>query len=564
MEVKLELPRSKIILYIILIICISLGLKLYTTDFSLPVNSDNLLFTVHAIAHANGDFSQSGHVGIGWSLFVSPFFSLIDSDNFIDYSNTIRILSLSVAICSIPVMYAICRKFFEQKYSLLGASLFAFEPHLNHNAGAGYTEPLFIITILSSFYFILNKNTIYIIPSMILVGAVYWMRPNGFILFFIITIIYFIIFRGQKHYFRNYALGLTLFLIVISPMLLQKYDQFGEPFFSTYSEKIFAGSYEKIAGENTAKLNPSLMAYIENEGLDALLENYVLAGFFNTFVVLSKLSLPYLFILIPFGILFSFRAFDQDRKYIRANWIFILLSLASMIIVISVIPERRFLFFLLPFLMIFSIIPIQRVVEYGLSTFSFTNKQKNIFLIIIILIIIILSSYFTIFQYGKPDIIFENEKQDFAKFVVNNLHGTSLREFGPATDYVVYEIVTDPPGQFKQYKINSDWKEYQELGDGENRYTEKSIYGESLGELVKNGQEFEDTDLDLPTGNKKSLKYIIAKEQNNFYPFLSDLYSNEDSYPYMIKIFDSQESGYKKLKVKVFEIDYEKFSNVDE
>ncbi len=146
---------------------------------------------------------------------------------------------------------------------------------------------------------------------------------------------------------------------------------------------------------------------------------------------------------------------------------------------------------------------------------------------------------------------------------MNNLHGTSLREFGPATDYVVYEIITDPPGQFKQYKINTDWKEYQELGDDKNGYTEKSIYGESLGELVKNGQEFEDTDLDLPVGNKKSLKYIIVKEQNSFYPFLSDLYSNEDNYPYMIKIFDSQELGYKKLKVKVFEIDYEKFSNID-
>ena len=67
----------------------------------------------------------------------------------------------------------------------------------------------------------------------------------------------------------------------------------------------------------------------------------------------------------------------------------------------------------------------------------------------------------------------------------------------------------------------------------------------------------------MPVGNKKSLKYIIVKEQNSFYPFLSDLYSNEDNYPYMIKIFDSQELGYKKLKVKVFEIDYEKFSNID-
>ena len=359
METTLQLSRSKIIFFLVIIIGISLGLKLYSTDFSLPVYSDNLLFTLHAIAHTNGDFSQTSYVGIGWSLFVSPFFSLIDSDNFIDYSNTIRAISLALATCAIPVMYLVCRKFFDYKYSFVGASLFAFEPHLNYNAGAAFTEPLFIITILSSFYFVLSKNTKYIIPSLIIAGGIFWIRPNGFIIFLIITIIYLITLRGQKHYFRNYALGLTLFLIVISPMLLQKYDQFGDPFYSYYSERIFAGSYEQLLGENTGKLNPTAMDYIKNEGLGSLLENYILKGFFNTLFVLSKISLPYLFILIPFGILFSFRAFDQDRNYIKANWIFILLSIASMLIVIAVIPERRFFYFLLPFLIIFSIIPFK-------------------------------------------------------------------------------------------------------------------------------------------------------------------------------------------------------------
>ena len=551
MESTLQLSRSKIILCLVLIISISLCLKLYSTDFSLPVNSDNLLFTLHAIAHTNGDFSQTSYVGIGWSLFVSPFFSLINSDNFIDYSNTIRVISMSLATCSIPVMYIVSRKFFDHKYALLGASLLAFEPHLNYNAGLGFTEPLFIITILSSFYFVLSKNTKYIIPSLILAGGIFWIRPNGFIIFLIITIIYLITLRGQKHYFRNYALGLTLFLIVISPMLLQKYDQFGDPFYSYYSERIFAGSYEQLLGENTGKLNPTAIDYIKNEGLGSLLENYVLQGLLNMLMLLPKISLPYLIILIPFGIIFSFRAFDQDRNYIKANWIFILLSIASMLIVIAVIPEKRFLFFLLPFLIIFSVIPIQRVVEYGLSTFSFTKKQKNTFLIIVIFIVIILSSYFTVFQYGKPDLVFENEKKDFAKFAINNLHGKVLREFGPATDYVAYQIITNPPEQFKQYKIGSEWAEYQELDKNEKVIESISIYGKSLSELVENGKEFE-------------LEYIIAKKEKNFYPFLSDLYSNEENYPYMIKIFDSNEFAYKKLKVKVFEIDYEKFNKNNE
>ena len=548
MEATLQLSRSKIILCLILIISISLGLKLYSTDFSLPVNSDNMLYAINAIAHTNGDFSQAEHVGLGWSLFVSPFFSLINSDNFIDYSNTIRILSMSLATCSIPLMYMISRKFFDHKYALVGASLLGFEPHLNYNAGLGFTEPIFIITILSSFYFVLSKNTKYVIPSLILAGAVFWIRPNGFIIFLIITIIYFITLRGQKHYFRNYALGLTLFLIVISPILIQKYEQFGDPFYSYYSERVFAGSYEKLLGENTGELNPTMMDYIANEGLGSLLENYILKGFFNTLFVLSKISLPYLFILIPFGILFSFRAFDQDKNYVRANWIFILLSVASMLIVIAVIPERRFLYFLLPFLIIFSVIPIQRVVEYGLSTFSFTKKQKNIFLISVIFIVIILSSCFTVFGFGKPDVSFENEKKDFAKFVVDNLDGITLREFGPATDYVGYQLLTNPPGQFKQYKIGSDWNEYQKLDENQDGFKNLTIYGETLDELVENGKKFK-------------IKYIIAKEEKNFYPFLSDLYSNEENYPYMVKIFDSNEFGYKKLKVKVFQIDYEKFNN---
>jgi predicted small secreted protein len=222
-----------------------------------------------------------------------------------------------------------------------------------------------------------------------------------------------------------------------------------------------------------------------------------------------------------------------------------------MLIVIAVIPERRFLYFLLPFLIIFSVIPIQRVVEYGLSTFSFTKKQKNIFLIIVIFIVIILSGCFTVFGFGKPDVSFENEKKDFAKFVINNIDGKVLREFGPATDYVVYQIITEPTAQFKQYKINSEWKDYQELDENEDGFNTISIDGKSLGELVENGKEFE-------------LKYIIAKKEKNFYPFLSDLYSNEENYPYMVKIFDSNEFAYKKLKVKVFEIDYEKFNKNNE
>jgi hypothetical protein len=47
----------------------------------------------------------------------------------------------------------------------------------------------------------------------------------------------------------------------------------------------------------------------------------------------------------------------------------------------------------------------------------------------------------------------------------------------------------------------------------------------------------------------------------NLVEYSKRLYDNEEKYPYLEKVFDSEESGYKKFKVKVFEIDYDKFND---
>ena len=43
--------KKLIICFLIVISLISLGFKLYLVDFSIPVNSDNLDYTLNAIAH---------------------------------------------------------------------------------------------------------------------------------------------------------------------------------------------------------------------------------------------------------------------------------------------------------------------------------------------------------------------------------------------------------------------------------------------------------------------------------------------------------------------------------
>ena len=189
--------------------------------------------------------------------------------------------------------------------------------------------------------------------------------------------------------------------------------------------------------------------------------------------------------------------------------------------------------------MIFSVIPIQRVTEYGLSTFSFSRKQKALFLVIIIIIIIILSGLFTL-RYDKPDSELENEKLAFSNYALKNLNGVTQRDFGGSLEYILFLQVTSS-GDFKNYKINQDI-------DQNNKFSDITL------------QNYETLELFIKNAQKYNLKYLISnKIDTGMNPLIDGLYSNHQKYPFLKKIFDSDSEGYKKLKIKVFEIDYNSF-----
>jgi hypothetical protein len=536
------MKKKDIIIYLICIASISLCFKLFLVDFSIPVNSDNLAYVLNGIAHSNGDFDHPPSRSIGWSLFLSPFFSLMNSNDFLDYSNMAKIISIGVSTATIFLVYKVGRKFFDDKYSLVAACLFAFLPQLNYSSVMAFSEPLFTFSILASFYFLLNSKSKFVILALVFAAFSYWIRLNGIIFLLIISITYILTFKKSRIFLKNYGIGLVIFLIIISPMFLQKYEQFGDPFYSSYQGTMFSKNYEELIANLSLNTETSPSLYIENNGILDFIYTFSISGFFNSMILLSKLSFPYLFILIPFGILFSFRAFDQKSQYTKANWIFILSSIFLMSFVLSVIPEKRFLFFLMPFLVLFSVIPIQRVTEYGLSTFSFSRKQKNIFLVIVIIIIIVLSGLFTL-RYEKLDPVLENEKIDFAKYALENLHGNTLRDFGGATDYIQSVILLDH-NNFQDFKI-SYWE--QGMKGQKLAYQETGVSASNIEDLVLKGELL-------------NLNYLISNQHSTFYyPYIDQVYHNEKQYSYLIKIFDSDEYGYKKLKIKVFEINYEQF-----
>ena len=225
------MQRTWIIFYFILIATVSLGLKLYTVDFTVLPSEDTFGYVLRGMAHNNGDFTEHPRKTLGWSIFISPFFHMTDSNNFLDYVNIARVLGLMISLIAIVPMYLLSRKFFDAKYSICAVGLFAFEPHLNHVSGLGMTEPLYILAIILSLYFILNKNSNYSYLSFLTIGLLWWIRWNGIVMLLIASIIFFTNFKRTPKLFLKYFACLAICLIVVSPMLIERNDQYGSPLF---------------------------------------------------------------------------------------------------------------------------------------------------------------------------------------------------------------------------------------------------------------------------------------------------------------------------------------------
>jgi hypothetical protein len=445
-------------------------------------------------------------------------------------------------------MYVLARKFFNEKYSIIAVSLFAFEPHLNFISGNAMGEPLLILVLITSMIFILNDKTKYHYIAFVFAGFCWWVKLEAFYPMIAIILIYFVVHRHKPNLLRNFSLCIVFLLIFISPLFIQRYIQFDDPFYVWYSGTILADDY---SGLLTSPEDTGITDFVEKHGILGLMDRLA-NGLTNLFNVLFRILYPYLFILIPFGILFSLRPIDQKLKNIKANWIMILTLIGVLVIPFAIIDERRFLFPLFPFLIILATIPIQRVTNYGLSTFSFNERQKSVFLVIVVGVLLLLSTAFTIgvgeFGYGLPNSALEYERIEFTEYLVKNFDGRILKDEG-VIDYLSYVSITSENNDFKSFKSPRGKNPYPDLYEP-GKVVWISVYGKTMEELITNGET-------------RELKYIgILEKGSYFFPFLNDLYHNEEKYPYMEKIFDSDEINYKEFKIKGFEINYKKFHDL--
>jgi hypothetical protein len=486
-----------------------LFLRVYYTPWYLPSNSpDAFIYLLKALSLAENNFQYFDPLFL-WPALLSVFFRLFSFDDYFGYMTVMRVISIIISSATIPLVYIISKQFIEKRYATISTFFFAVEPNLIENSIFAITEPLFIFLGLISFYFISQKDPRLYPLAFLSAGLAFDTRLNGIVLFLLLIVAIFL--KWKRNFVRIIVIGFVIFLASTISHIIIPLEDGKIPFLGR-----FINIRDVIVHGN---VTPS--TYVSNQNGTNIIKNAIISEFLHLF----RISIPYLILFFPIGILTVLTSLDQNKK--------ILLSAVIISLIIAVPQylesnEYRNLFFLIPFSCIFASIGLKKILAY--------NENEKLFLICLIAAIMLLSINFLKERYDV-DTILIHEKEDFGKFVVSNFRGNIT---GSHFNQIVHYI--------KNAKIN------------ESRY----------GLLISNN----DMSMDWPIGSvfdtkekltdyllKQKIQYIVVgNEPDKRFRIFTDVYYNEKDYPFLIKIFDSSENNYQKLRVKIFTIDYSKIN----
>ena len=272
---------------------LSLAIRLYLVPFDLVLGNDGTSYFWYAndvsiLGKLPNEISPNIDTQFpnnGWPIFLSGFFSLIDSTNFLDYMNAQRIISILISVVTVIPIYFLGRKFFNEKYSLVIAALFAFEPRLIENSLLGITEPLYLLLGTIALVLFLSKNNKIIIISFIAAALFCLIRYEGLLIIIPMTIMYFVRFHKNKKQILTYFIAIVIFTMILLPTGFLRSEATGDDGLTSH---VLAGG-EYYSG------------MIEDEGNSIMLE-FLSKGisFLGKYFLL--VSIPLFLICLPYGI----------------------------------------------------------------------------------------------------------------------------------------------------------------------------------------------------------------------------------------------------------------------
>ena len=215
-ENKLSFFANNIFFSLLIIGLIGLAIRILFLHIEIPMYSDNFLYFRVAIDQITGYSSSVDTLGnTGWPYFLSLFFRIIPSNNFIDYMIVQQFLTIGISVLTIVPIYFLSKRFVGKKFAVLSSAIFIFEPRIAQNSLFGVTEPLYIMALTISLALIFNKKYYLHCISFGILSLAILVRTEALFLLPVFFLIYFLHFKINK----KSLLGTVIILIIIISIL---------------------------------------------------------------------------------------------------------------------------------------------------------------------------------------------------------------------------------------------------------------------------------------------------------------------------------------------------------
>ena len=511
MNNKLESIEKKIdknpIKILIILIVSAILIRVYFTQFNIPISLDGIDYFAYAIAMSRDGPFPNGYLttNIGWSSFVSIFFSIMQDQEMLTLMNIQKILSIIISTSIAIPVYFLTKIFFKKELSILATALILFDPRLIENSISGITDSLFILLVILGIYFIFHKKSKLIYLSFIFISLSAFVRYEGLLLILPLIVSYLLKNKEINFSKIKFVVGILLFLSIIIPVNFINYENNETTIFDhvIYPIKnILLNVIETNEPSNNDQFlqNKIIIFNIEN-AITGLIKfiGWSLVPIFVIFIILSIIFIPKKITKnkIIFGIFFIFLTIPSIYAYGRE------------------FQDTRYVLTLLP---IFTV----------LSCYGFNYLINHNFKKIIIISLIVISSFMFI-DYQKQNNVLESEMYNVSLLLSKEANGVN----------------------------HFDGDKYIKVSDLQNNWPELLTKDEK-GKMKLTTEKFSINEFTDPIefiefNKNKGLTHLLIKEGGN-QGFFDKIFLNEQNYEFLEKIYDSEGI----IKYKIFKINYEK------
>jgi len=519
-EIKNSFSNKKVISLISVIFIASFLMRLSYYDSSIPITDDSLNYFFYAM-----DIKITGHIpenyslgNNGWPLFLSLFFSTFQFDNVQNYMQLQQVITILISSLTVIPVYLLCKRFFNPIYSMIGAAIIGFEPHLIQNSIFGITDSLYIFLIASSFWLFLDSRQKIVYCSFGLVAIATIVRSEGVFLFFTISLMYFIINRKNRQELVRYVFALAIFFLILTPMILYQTSIYGD-------DRMFTRA---AIGMEHLKTDCSVCGSDNISGMP-----FILQGIENFPKYLGWSMIPVLIFFVPIGIILVLKNLNAKTSILISS--LVIMSLPAFYAYAISLQDLRYLFFLYPIFCVVSLFTIRKLLDA-------IPQRKNLVILLILIGIIVLSIFYL---NEKIDNIHQNESIEIAKIL--SYSKKTVNDYSPESTFLEISDINFNMTDFRLYFLN------------------ERIMGESIRNSIQHNvitveiNDFNSMDELIKLAEKNGITHLVVDLENNRNKLLIEIYENENEFVFLDKIFDSNEDGFE-YKMKVFKINYERFN----